>query len=129
MKPKWLERSLITGPYYTLCLSEEAFRAELKRLGVTKPVAFILNDHSDATAHYLTADNGNRCCIVCLRGMEKHTGIEIAGLLVHEATHIWQDWCEQVGEQTPGIETEAYAIQWISQQLMWEYARQTGVTA
>ena len=63
--------------------------------------------------------------MLCIRGHEKHTGIEVACLLVHEAVHIWQRTCEDYGEHRPSAEFEAYAIQNISQQLMQSYREQT----
>lgn len=62
--------------------------------------------------------------IICVDPAD-HEPIEIACFLVHEATHVWQEWCERVGEAHPGNEQEAYAIQRISQSLMYEFKRQT----
>jgi hypothetical protein len=36
--------------------------------------------------------------------------------------HIWQRYKEYIGEDSPGIEIEAYAIENISKTLMEEYA-------
>jgi hypothetical protein len=49
--------------------------------------------------------------------------VEIAGILVHEAVHIWQEYCDFYGEDKPGREQEAYAIQFIAHELMTEFAR------
>jgi hypothetical protein len=54
---------------------------------------------------------------------ESVTAVQIAALLVHEAVHIWQQYCADIGEKEPASEQEAYAIQSISQTLMEEYAR------
>jgi hypothetical protein len=62
-------------------------------------------------------------CVVALRVTDGRTAIEIAGLLVHEAVHVWQHYAESIGERNPGAEQEAYAIQAIAQELMAEYAR------
>lgn len=126
MKPQWLDRSLIVGPYFTLCLSEDAFRAVAAKLQWQDPGPWIKNPHSHATAHHAFNEDGEPCTVVCLRDGAGRDPISVAGLLIHEAVHIWQRWCDDKGEDNPGHETEAYAIQWLSQQLMWEFVRQTG---
>lgn len=62
--------------------------------------------------------------IVCFPPGPDRDSIEVAGLLVHEAVHIWQEYLIHIGEKYPGVETEAYAIQRISMGLMSEYSRQ-----
>ena len=120
----WLDRGLIYGPYYTLCLTPKDFKAAMKHLGVEEPPPFAKSEHSDATTYFCTGKQAKLCAVVAMGGWHKRTGIEIAGLLVHEAVHIWQEWCSRVGETDPGSETEAYSVQWLSQQLMWEFQRQ-----
>ena len=44
-------------------------------------------------------------------------------MLVHEAVHVWQAYCREIGERNPGDEQEAYAVQSIAQELMAEFAR------
>ena len=65
--------------------------------------------------------------MVCVDALDGRNGVEVAGMLVHEAVHIWQEWCDHYGETNPGREQEAYAIQAISQELMAEFARRTGM--
>lgn len=124
MKARWLNREVAhPGPFLTLCLSEAEYKAALKHCGVAANDAWIKTEWSDATAHYLDNTRGQRVAIVCIRVASSRTAIEVAGLLVHEAVHCWQDYCERIGEHRPGAEQEAYAIQSISQELMAEYAR------
>jgi len=49
-------------------------------------------------------------------------GPEIASLLVHEATHIKQKVMEEIGEDSPSKEFEAYSMQFISCSLFKQYA-------
>lgn len=121
-KINWLDRRIACpGPYLTLCLSQPQFDAVCRKLRI-QPFPFIHNDHSDAAAHYLESPKGI-CVVVCMRGWRGRNPIEVAGLLVHEAVHVWQHYASRIGEHQPGAEQEAYAIQAIAQELMAEFAR------
>ncbi|SSR50187.1 Uncharacterised protein [Acinetobacter nosocomialis] len=47
--------------------------------------------------------------------------IEIYGLLLHEAVHVWQKVRKLMGEKEPSSEFEAYSIQAIAQDLFEMY--------
>lgn len=123
MKINWLDRRISApGPYLCLCLSEKEYKEALRDCKVQSDAPWIKTPQSDATAHHLRSAHG-LVCIVCLTDYNRPTSIEIAGLLVHEAVHAWQEWCDYYGEYVPGREQEAYAIQSIAHELMAEYAR------
>lgn len=125
---RWLDRSLmVCSDYYTLCLDESSFRAVMKHLAVSpeETPPFMSNWHSDATVHrFENQEKRGKTTVVCMRGWEGKTGVQIACLLVHEAVHIWQHHREDIGEWKPGAEEEAYAIQNIAQRLMEDFSRQ-----
>jgi hypothetical protein len=124
---KWLDNSLIVGwVQYVLCLSQADYVKELKRLNVESPTSFLI-EGKPATTHFfhLKDDKHTSCAIVCLGDMAGRTPIDIAALLVHEAVHIWQQEVDMMGEEAPGWEIEAYAIQRISTNLMRAYAEMT----
>ncbi len=122
-KLTWLSRRIAApGPYLTLCLSEAEFLAAMRHCKTTPLANWIKSEHAHAAAHYLS-NKGDLCTIVCLRGWEGRNPIEVAGLLVHEAVHTWQEYAARIGETRPGAEQEAYAIQAIAQELMAEFAR------
>jgi hypothetical protein len=122
-KIKWLERRIAhPGPYLTLCINEEQFNKALKDCGVKASIPWIGNDHSDACVHHLNNQSNEAVCIVCIRSKPKATAIEVAGLIVHESVHVWQSYCESIGESDPGCEQEAYGIQGISQTLLQAYS-------
>jgi hypothetical protein len=83
------------------------------------------NSTAHATTHILTNQKSELVCIVTMQGWEEREPIEVAGLLVHEAVHVWQEYCHRIGEQNPATEQEAYGIQCISQELMAEFVRLT----
>ncbi|MFA7557201.1 MAG: hypothetical protein WCZ20_05310 [Hydrogenophaga sp.] len=121
----WLNRRVAAhGPYLVLCLTEDAYKRVMAHAKVTGYGPWISNTHSQATTHQLeNPDHGLICC-VCVRAWEGRDPVEVAGLLVHEAVHVWQAYAQNIGERTPGEEQEAYAIQGIAQELMAEFARQ-----
>lgn len=124
MKTKWLDRHIsFAGPYLTLCTSEAEYLQALKDLGIHAVDSWVRNEHSDATVHFCeNKSDGEDAAIVCIRTTEKLSPIQVAGLLVHESVHVWQRYCQRIGEHSPGLEQEAYAVQAISQSLMEEYA-------
>jgi hypothetical protein len=119
---KWLDRTVIRSPYcIALCTKEADFKHELKRLKVPLSSApeWIMRG-KDATVHYLYSPQG-QCCVVCIDKKAKASPLEIVGLLVHEAVHIWQSILEDIGEDRPGHELEAYGIQALAQGLIGAY--------
>ena len=124
-KIKWLDRRIARpGPYLTLCISESEFDSALRHCKVKDRPKWV-NDNADATAHHLINETGDTVVVICIRDTLNRTPVEIAGLLVHESVHVWQAYCEMIGETSPGREQEAYAIQTISQELMTEFSRKT----
>lgn len=121
MKTRWLDRRIARpGPHLALCLNEAEFKAACAHLGAQPPRW--VNAGANATMHTFEL-KGKTACIVCIDGAEDWNPIEVAGLMIHEAVHVWQQYCEDMGERNPGIEQEAYGIQAIAQELLAEYAR------
>lgn len=124
MKVRWLDRRIaLPGPFLALCLSEDEYRSATRHLGIDSPGRWIRNDHSHATAHTFRKPGRPLAVVVTLNEWQGRDPIEVAGLLIHEAVHIWQQYAEDMGEESPGDEQEAYAIQAIAQELMAEFAR------
>jgi hypothetical protein len=124
MKHQWLERTAIATPYLTLVLNQEQYHAALDDLKYKGERPRWVSPGAGATTHHLQNDDGSTACIVALDDSGDQDPIATAGLLVHEAVHVWQELVSDMNEQDPSREFEAYAIQSISQQLMWEYVRQ-----
>jgi hypothetical protein len=121
---KWLDRSAFTMPMY-ICLatSQEILNTELRRIKFNSELGVTPN--AGATTNFLTNDIGETSAIVCLfdyKGLDKK---QIYALLCHEAVHIFQELCSQMNEEKPSKEFEAWTIQKISQDLFYEFDRQT----
>jgi hypothetical protein len=125
-RARWLDRGLLSGPHLMLCLNEADYRREVARLDVKPPDAWMATPQATATAHtFENVKAGKLVSIVCLRRDHELTGIELAGVLLHEAVHVWQRYCDWIAEDKPGDETEAYAIERIAVRLMHSYVEQT----
>jgi hypothetical protein len=123
-RPLWLDRHLITGPVLVLCLTEAAFGVVMRDCKIPRnDWGPWIQEGANATMHSLTDSVGEMVCAVCLQTNDKVVATQIAGLLVHEAVHVWQKWRESIGEKEPSKEFEAYGIQQISQRLMHAYAQ------
>jgi hypothetical protein len=117
IKPKWLERGLINGPYLTLCTSYEEYVAVSKSF----------RDHSisppfskSGRCEHFYYDN-KFVVIVTIQGMLGRTLAECIGLIVHESSHAADAFFESLGETYPSAEFKAYTIQALSQILIEEF--------
>jgi len=122
----WSDNRLITSNHFVgLCLDESAFHKILKRMRVPfNQYPSFVGSGSDASCHFLEKDN-KRMAIVTLTNHKNRTGIEIAALLVHESSHIFDSICESMGEKFPSSEFKAYSLQQISQELFESYVELT----
>lgn len=122
---KWLDRQVAPpGPHLCLCLSQAEFDAARAGLEIEEQPCLFVNPGAHATTHHYTNPYGRRACIVCLSDEATiRDPVEVAALLVHEAVHVWQEHCRSINDFNPGHEQEAYAIQYVSETLMTEYAR------
>lgn len=127
MSLKWLCRDLITGPYMALVLSERDFHKAMSLFNVPlhQRGSWIKSDGSDATAHTMIHPQRGIAVVVALRMRDGLSGVQVAGLLVHEAVHAFRHFCDQIGEERPSAEFEAYAIQAMAQRLMESFVEQT----
>lgn len=119
--PVWYGQSLaLPTVKYCLCLSEEAYLRECKRLKVKFPDPFLL-DGSAACVHFFYNDTKMQwVAMVCMDPSGERSLTEHFALLVHEGVHIFQKQMEDWREEAPGKEFEAYSIQRISLDLMYE---------
>lgn len=120
----WLDNNIAhRGPDLCLCLSEKEYLKALKDIGMKPVDEWIKSEQADATLHYMHKPSGGLVVIMCLRMRDGINGIQVAGLIAHESVHIWQVYAEHIGEENPGKEQEAYAVQCVFQSLAGEYAR------
>ncbi|MEB6681030.1 hypothetical protein [Acinetobacter lwoffii] len=96
---------------YTLVRNQDQFDLLFDDVGDTQE---FLHLGTGAQVDYY---DGGKHCIVQLGDCSERTLIEVHGLLLHEAVHIWQRIKKLMGEDEPSIEFEAYSIQRIAQDL------------
>lgn len=109
----WLDRGW-QPTFIGFCPSRKAWRREMRRLGTQgeKPPT--------ASGNTTTFESKGKTAIIVwlIEGVEqRHSRLEIAGLLCHEATHVWQQVRQSMAEREPSIEFEAYSMQAIFQGL------------
>ncbi|WGJ07500.1 hypothetical protein [Brucella intermedia] len=109
--------------YFGFCPSKKAWKREMKRLDCKEP-------YPDTDGRCTTFTNdGKVVVLVTIRdGSENERSItEITGLLVHEATHVWQTIRNDIGEQDPSPEFEAYSMQAIFRGLLTAFQETRGL--
>lgn len=116
----WCSRALVYMPAFLgVSLDEKDFHNKLKRLGLPPSdwPAYHTSKRANATTRWLDLKSKS-VCIVCMGSMKGKTRAQIAALVAHEATHIWQFAMRDMGEASPSDEFMAYGIQNITQTLL-----------
>ncbi len=117
----WMARGAVYHQYVGLCLDEKSFQRNLKSLKIPHPWPAWVGETANATTHHMSRPDGEHLTIVCLREKPGESPTSVASILVHEAVHIWQFFCDSIGETKPSEEFEAYTIQNISYRLFEAY--------
>ena len=116
----WLDNALVVSPRLGFFKTAKAFRAAMREAKIPKKHRpDFLNPGANATTHWFNMD-GVQHIMVCMPDSAE-TDAQKRGLLVHEAVHVVQHAMQMMGEDRPGNEIEAYAVQRISLAL-WEAA-------
>jgi hypothetical protein len=125
---EWIDWNLIPVPMYVgLCTNEAQFHRELRRMKVPQNHwPDFVSKGAKARVHRLDKvdDATQACSIVCISD-DIECPVQIIGLLIHEAVHVWQNICEAIFEDNPSGEFEAYGIQSIALGLIEAYADST----
>lgn len=122
----WLDRGFFAS-YYGFCPDETAWLAEIKRLGVSSKDAPYPDSDARTTIFWKDTEKGVKSKLTLIvtvsHAIDKlDDPIGVCGLFVHEAMHVWRHIREDMGEDMPSHEFEAYAIQFIFMQLMLAYS-------
>jgi hypothetical protein len=125
----WLDRTLVCGPYLALCTSEAEYRKAMGHLKIKlEDTTSWVNPGFGAKTHVATHPNGGLATIVCIKPVrlgKKYSREQVHALLAHEAVHVFDEFCDHIGERKPSSEFAAYSVQAIAQQLMVAYRRAT----
>lgn len=121
--------SLIDSPIqYKLYLSKRKMEKDLIKMGLPKEdVAQLMTFKSDACTHFFGI-NGSEGAAVFIDDELGADMLQIFAMLTHEAVHVWQRICVNIGEHRPSDEFEAYSVQRISQNLMHSYMKLKGLS-
>lgn len=94
---RWLDRRVACpGPYLALVLSQAEFDRAMRDCKQPLGRPYLSTAQADATTHLLANHRGETIAVVALGDTTGRSSVEIAGLLVHEAVHVWQDHCVSI---------------------------------
>ena len=122
MKVKWLDRRVLTGPHLILCTTEKEYLAVMKYFKIKNPASWI-GIGNGAVTHILTATDSAVSCAVCIDITAKRPLRTVASILAHESVHVMQEAFRRIQEENPGDEIQAYVVEHVLEQLLYEYEK------
>lgn len=128
LEVKWLDRRLNKLPYFTLAGTDKLYRDACAHIGVDYPTKWLPKHDHGAVTHFYKNQEDDTVLIVgmdILRMLKDFPDqVVVLSMLVHEASHIVDEFLEGIGEHQPASEQRAYALQYVSEELFAEYRRQ-----
>jgi hypothetical protein len=125
MKVTWLDRTLIIGPYLCLCKTEEELMAAYKHCKIDYPLDDDLRFPMAGAASTIRLENpeGELVIIVTIGDRTGYSKEETSAILVHEATHVVEDFFDYIKEEKPSSEFRAYCMQAVVEKLLEDFKR------
>lgn len=119
-KTIWCDRGF-QPHFFGFCPDEAAWKRLLRSFNHPTPVPYPVS--AGACSIFDHSPGGKSSSVVTIaQDVDKRcTKQEIVGLIVHEATHVYQHMLESMGEKNPSTEFEAYSMQGITQSLLSAY--------
>ena len=106
----WLDQGWQPA-FIGFCPNKKAWRKLVKQFGLKDEPW----PEADGHTHTFQNSSGALCIVVTIQPPKDRSLVEMIGIIAHESTHVWQFVRQEMREDCPGIETEAYAIQAITQ--------------
>lgn len=124
-KVYWIDRGW-QPVFLGFCPSKKAWDAAMKEFKIEEPPEYPVS--SGCTQYVCNDKTGEAAILVVLNGDDKQPLLNIIGLMVHEATHVFDFICEFINEDEPSREFKAYSIQMITMELLeaWRRTRRKG---
>jgi len=114
-------------PYhYAFCPNQKAWDREMEKLDVQPRPPYPTVDGRCTYLEYNHKTDGRKACAIVTMSDAPRSARSKIALLAHEATHIWQKLCEDIGETEPSDEFEAYSVQAILGSLMQAFEMTRG---
>lgn len=81
-----------------------------------EPYPFLDITHTDAQCHMYDRADRSHMIVIALSDsiVERREYWYMSSIIVHECVHAWQFIRKTIGERKPGLEQEAYAIQYLT---------------
>jgi hypothetical protein len=109
------------------CPNEKAWKREMKRMG-RNPADCHYPQSDGHVMIFHRPDEPSVCLITVKDGAENERCLSsIVGIIVHECTHVWQEIREFIGEEKPGMEAEAYALQTLTMNVLAAFYQTRGL--
>lgn len=117
-KTYWIELGFLPA-HVGFCPSKKAWKCTFKELK-QKPHEW---PRSDGSCTRIYNDLGHPVILITISGKaaKRVTGVQIVGIVAHEAMHAWRFIRDHIGESEPSFEFEAYVIQAITMGLLTGY--------